>query len=60
MHVLKIVSSPRKEKSAYTAIVDAFLSEYKQRAEHLFVDTLLTSRQLRRQSVCTSPRSHVS
>ena len=31
MHVLNIVASPRKEKSASTAIVDAFLSEYKER-----------------------------
>jgi len=29
MHVLNIVASPRKEKSASAAIVDAFLSEYK-------------------------------
>jgi len=40
MHVLNIVASPRKEKSASTAIVDAFLSEYKERAGNLLVDTL--------------------
>ena len=40
MHILKIVSSPRKEKSASAAIVDAFLSEYKERAGNLSVDTL--------------------
>src|SRR5229473_3516174 len=40
MHVLNIVASPRKEKSASAAIVDAFLSEYKERAGNLLVDTL--------------------
>jgi FMN-dependent NADH-azoreductase len=40
MHVLNIVTSPRKEKSASVAIVDAFLSEYKERAENLRIDTL--------------------
>jgi FMN-dependent NADH-azoreductase len=39
MHVLNIVASPRKEKSVSAAIVDAFLSEYKERAGNL-VDTL--------------------
>src|ERR1700731_2296278 len=40
MHVLNIVASPRKEKSVYATIVDAFLSEYKERAGNLLVDTL--------------------
>jgi FMN-dependent NADH-azoreductase len=40
MHVLKIVSSPRKEKSASAAIVDAFLSEYKRCARNVSIDTL--------------------
>ena len=40
MHVLNIVASPRKEKSVSAAIVDAFLSEYKERAGNLLVDTL--------------------
>jgi FMN-dependent NADH-azoreductase len=40
MHVLNIVASPRKEKAVSAAIVDAFLSEYKERAENLLVDTL--------------------
>ena len=40
MHILKIVSSPRKEKSASAAIVDAFLSEYKERAGNFSIDTL--------------------
>ena len=40
MHVLNIVASPRKEKSASAAIVDAFLSEYRGRAGNLLVDTL--------------------
>jgi hypothetical protein len=31
MHILNIVTSPRKEKSASTAIVDAFLAEYRAR-----------------------------
>ena len=40
MRVLNIVASPRKEKSASVAIVDAFLSEYKARVADLLVDTL--------------------
>jgi FMN-dependent NADH-azoreductase len=40
MRVLNIVASPRKEKSASAAIVDAFLSEYQERAGNLLVDTL--------------------
>jgi FMN-dependent NADH-azoreductase len=40
MHILNIVTSPRKEKSASIAIVDAFLSEYKKRADKVVVDTL--------------------
>ena len=40
MHVLNMVASPRKEKSVSAAIVDAFLSEYKERAGNLLVDTL--------------------
>jgi len=36
MHVLNIVASPRKEKSVSAAIVDAFLSEYKERAGKTF------------------------
>jgi hypothetical protein len=42
MRVLKIVSSPRKEKSASAAIVDAFLSEYKRGARNVSIDTLDT------------------
>jgi FMN-dependent NADH-azoreductase len=38
MRVLNIVASPRKEKSASVAIVDAFLSEYKARVADLLVD----------------------
>jgi len=30
MQILNIVTSPRKEKSASTAIVNAFLSEYRE------------------------------
>jgi FMN-dependent NADH-azoreductase len=40
MHGLKIVSSPRKEKSASAAIVDAFLSEYKRCARNVPIDAL--------------------
>jgi FMN-dependent NADH-azoreductase len=40
MHVLKIVTSPRKEKSGSAAIVDAFLSKYKERAGNLLIVTL--------------------
>lgn len=40
MHLLNIVASPRKEKSASVAVIDAFLSEYKERVENLLVDTL--------------------
>lgn len=45
MRVLNIVASPRKEKSASVAIVDAFLSEYKARVADLLVDTLDTWRE---------------
>jgi FMN-dependent NADH-azoreductase len=40
MNILNIVTSPRKEKSASTAIVDAFLSEYGEHAGDVTVDTL--------------------
>ena len=40
MRVLSIVTSPRKEKSASTAIVNAFLSEYRAHAGNVTVDTL--------------------
>ena len=40
MHVLNIVTSPRKEKSASTAIVNAFLSEYREHVRDVTVDTL--------------------
>jgi FMN-dependent NADH-azoreductase len=40
MRVLNIVASPRKEKSASVAIVDAFLAEYQELAGDLLVDTL--------------------
>lgn len=40
MHLLNIVASPRKEKSASVAVIDAFLSEYKERVQNLLVDTL--------------------
>lgn len=40
MDILNIVTSPRKEKSASTAIVNAFLSEYRAHAGNVTVDTL--------------------
>jgi hypothetical protein len=40
MHILNIVTSPRKEKSASTAVVNAFLSEYRAHAGNVTVDTL--------------------
>ena len=40
MNILNIETSPRKEKSASTSIVDAFLSEYRERVGGLVVDTL--------------------
>ena len=40
MNILNIVTSPRKEKSASTAIVDAFLREYRARVDDVIVDTL--------------------
>src|ERR1700760_758269 len=40
MHVLNIVASPRKEKSASTAIVDAFLSEFRAHVRDVTVDRL--------------------
>jgi len=40
MRILKIVTSPRKEKSASTAIVNAFLSEYREHVRDVTVDRL--------------------
>ncbi len=40
MNILNIVTSPRKEKSASTAVVDAFLSEYRERVRDITVDRL--------------------
>ena len=40
MHILNIVTSPRKEQSASRALVDAFLREYMTRAENVTVDIL--------------------
>jgi FMN-dependent NADH-azoreductase len=40
MRILYITTSPRKEKSASTAIANAFLSEYRQRVGDVVVDTL--------------------
>jgi FMN-dependent NADH-azoreductase len=40
MRILNITASPRKEKSASTAIVNAFLSEYRERVGDVVVDTL--------------------
>ena len=40
MHILSIVASPRKEKSASTAVVDAFLSQYRKHVRDVTVDAL--------------------
>jgi FMN-dependent NADH-azoreductase len=40
MNILNIVTSPRKEKSASTAIVNAFLSEYRTHVGDVTVDRL--------------------
>jgi FMN-dependent NADH-azoreductase len=40
MNVLNIVTSPRMEKSASNAIVNAFLSEYRERVGGVTLDTL--------------------
>jgi FMN-dependent NADH-azoreductase len=40
MHILNIVTSPRKEQSVSTTIVDAFLSEYTEHVRDVIVDTL--------------------
>jgi hypothetical protein len=40
MHVLNIVTSPRKDQSASRALVDAFLREYMTQADDIVVDTL--------------------
>jgi FMN-dependent NADH-azoreductase len=40
MKILNIVTSPRKEKSASSAVVNAFLSEYRAHVGDISVDTL--------------------
>jgi FMN-dependent NADH-azoreductase len=40
MRILYITTSPRREKSASTAIANAFLSEYRERVGDVVVDTL--------------------
>jgi FMN-dependent NADH-azoreductase len=40
MHILNIVTSPRKEQSASRALVETFLREYTARAGNIAVDTL--------------------
>jgi FMN-dependent NADH-azoreductase len=40
MNILNIVCSPRKEKSASTAVVNAFLGEYRERVRDVTVDRL--------------------
>jgi FMN-dependent NADH-azoreductase len=39
MNILNIVTSPRKEKSASTAVVNEFLSEYRAHVGDVTVDT---------------------
>jgi FMN-dependent NADH-azoreductase len=40
MHILNIVTSPRQEKSASTAIVNAFLAEYTEHRRDVTIDVL--------------------
>ena len=40
MHILNIVTSPRRKKSASTAIVNAFLAEYREHVRDVTVDML--------------------
>jgi FMN-dependent NADH-azoreductase len=40
MHLLNIVTSPRKYQSASRGLVDAFLREYMKQADDIVVDTL--------------------
>jgi FMN-dependent NADH-azoreductase len=40
MNILNILTSPRKEKSASTAVVNTFLSEYRERVRDVTVDRL--------------------
>jgi FMN-dependent NADH-azoreductase len=40
MNILNIATSPRKEKSVSTAIVNAFLAEYREHVGDVSVDTL--------------------
>src|ERR1700748_1509906 len=40
MNLLNVVTSPRKEKSASTAVVNAFLSEYREHVRDLTIDKL--------------------
>jgi FMN-dependent NADH-azoreductase len=40
MRILNIVTSPRRERSASTAIMESFLFEYQKKIEGLVVDTL--------------------
>ena len=40
MNILNIVTTPRREKSASTAVVNAFLSEYRERVRDVTVDRL--------------------
>ena len=40
MRILNIVTSPRKEKSASTAIADAFISEYREHVRDVTIDKL--------------------
>jgi FMN-dependent NADH-azoreductase len=40
MNILNIVTSPRREKSVSTAVVNAFLSEYRERVRDVTVDRL--------------------
>ena len=40
MHVLNIVTSPRKDQSASRTLVDAFLREYMRQTDDIVVDTL--------------------
>jgi FMN-dependent NADH-azoreductase len=40
MRILNIITSPRRERSAFVAIVGSFLSAYKRQTQGLEIDTL--------------------
>jgi FMN-dependent NADH-azoreductase len=61
MRILNIVASPRKEKSASAAIANAFLSEYREHARDVTIDTLdIWQKQLPEFDERSAPNTRVS